>query len=118
MGKTIVLVVCLALYGCGGGGDSGVPDSAVASDLSAEEAQAVCEEIEFREVDCGGGNTMTLGQEDCSTAEPPPATCTATVGEFRDCFDALEALSDDEICMLEEPPAACDAFFSAECSGQ
>jgi hypothetical protein len=96
--------------GCGG---DGVSDSKKLTDLSTQETKDVCEELaaDFpeRTVNCSG-TMITIGYNKAECAgntEPAPATCTATVGDVRDCADALFSLSDDQICTTDELPAAC-----------
>ena len=122
----LVLVVCtsLGLLACGSDDDgSGLPDSKVIGTLSASEAMAFCNELEAsfpqRTVDCGGGAMVTVGFEaDCSMAMAR-TTCTATVGNFRDCFGDLDGLSDAQLCDDTTPaPASCAPVLSAGCTGQ
>ena len=109
--------VCLFLAACGGGG--GVSDSAVLGELSDEDAQSLCEEVAGeRTVDCDGTEvTFGIDPAECVDAEPPPATCEATAGDLRDCYGAMDALSDEEICNLTELPSECDFLSTAECGG-
>jgi len=114
-------VALISLLSCGGdGGSSGLPDSKVVGTLTPAESDALCQEFvaDFpaRTIDCGGGFTVEIGTTaaDCD-GSTPPATCTATVGDFRECFDMLSGLSDAEFCMLEVPPAACSAVLGPGC---
>lgn len=120
---TMCLASLMAFAGCGddGGGSSGLSNSTAASDLTVDEVQALCEELADR-----GTKTFTCGTEtveiaidpaDCATAEAFPATCEATVGDFRDCLDAIFALTDAEFCESGAEPAACEAVFAEACSG-
>jgi hypothetical protein len=109
-----LVFLSLVLMACGGG--SGVDDSKKLSDLSADESKDLCEELadSFPEktVDCDG-QMITIGYDkaDCAgTIEPPPASCTATAGDVRDCADALSALSDEQVCTATDLPAACAAI--------
>lgn len=110
-----------AACGGGGGGSSGIPDSTVASDLSMEEVVSFCEEMAAdypaREVDCGGTEPEQNGIDpaECADAEPFADTCTATVGDFRDCFGAIYALSDEEFCNLTEIPPECEPLIEGNC---
>lgn len=109
--KKLILLAAVSLVGCGGGGPS---DSERLSDLSQSEAQELCEELADdypeRTVTCEGF-TLTIGfnKADCAadSAEPTPATCTLTVGDARDCADALFGLSDMQICTSDTLPPAC-----------
>jgi hypothetical protein len=119
MKHALGVALLLAMSGCGGdGGGSGLSDSAVLSSLSADQVMSLCEEIAGgeREVDCGDF-TVTVGIDpaECETAEPFPETCTATVGDARACFDAIDGLSDEEICTSESPPEECAEFLSEDC---
>jgi hypothetical protein len=117
----VVCILSLALAACGGGDDdSGVPDSKVVGQLTASEAMAVCVELAgifpARTVDCGGGNTINVGIDPAECDEAPPATCTATVGQFRDCFGDIADLTDAQWCDANtQPPASCAPVLSAEC---
>ena len=79
------------------------------------ECQVSEHQINFpeRTVDCGGGFTLTVGQNpaECAAITVPPAACTATVGDARACIGGLAGATDAEICsdtfML---PAACAAL--------
>ena len=124
----IAMVLCsmfsLTMVACGGddGGSSGVSDSKVIGTLSASEAMAVCIELTEifpeRTVDCGGGVTLTVGNSSSDCGSQPPATCTATVGQLRDCFGDLSDLTDAQWCSdTTQPPASCAPVFAAECSG-
>jgi hypothetical protein len=117
MRKTLLVVVCLAVNACGGGGGSGVSDSTVLADLTAEEAMALCEEVAGERTVTCDGQEITIGVDpaDCATAETFPSTCEATAGDLRDCLDAMDALSDEEICTLEVPPTECSEVFSDAC---
>lgn len=102
--------LCLAafLVGCGGG----VSDSKKLAELSVSEAKDVCLELvdDYPEktVNCNGTmTTVGFTKAECDDEGPAPATCTATVGDIRDCTDAFYSLSDAQICMLETLPAAC-----------
>ena len=107
-----LMLLAVVLVGCGG--DDGVSDSKRLSDLTQAEAQSVCEDLadDFpeRSVNCMG-TTITIGfnKSECAadSTEPTPATCTATVGDARDCADAFYGLTDDQICTTETLPAAC-----------
>lgn len=111
--------LCLAafLIGCGG---SGVSDSKKLADLSVSEAKDVCLELadDYPEktVNCSG-TSITIGYTaaDCETDDTTPSTCTATVGDIRDCADAIYSLSDAQFCMQETLPAACAPLEAEGC---
>lgn len=112
----------MACGGDDGDGGSGVPDSTALPDVPASELVALCEEMAAlwpaRDVTCGA-ETISWGVDgDCSNAqnEPAPAECAdVTVGDVRDCFGALGALSDADVCTQVNPPAACDVLFASPC---
>lgn len=91
---------------------SGVSDSKKLTDLSADEAKDLCEELADgfpeRSVDCSGVMiTIGFDKSECASASEAPASCTATAGDARDCADAMSALTDEQICTSEDLPAAC-----------
>ena len=109
--KTCALIgsfLLLAITGCG---DS-VSDSKKLSELSTEEAKDVCLELvddyPERSVTCGS-TTITIGlkSSECTDQTQAPATCTATVGDVRDCNAALYSQTDAELCSDAPLPAAC-----------
>jgi len=98
----------LAAAGCG----SSVSDSKKLSELSTSEAKDVCLELASdypeRTVTCGSASiTIGLTAAECNTPDPAPATCNATVGDVRDCQDALYSQTDAELCADSPLPAAC-----------
>jgi hypothetical protein len=105
------LCIAALLVGCGGGDDSGVSDSTKLGDLSASDSTALCNDFAHdypaRTVDCGDGSTQEVGIDasECGEDEPPPASCEITVGQLRDCFDALYDQSDADVCAFVEPDA-------------
>lgn len=97
------------LVGCGG---DGVSDSKKLADLTAEESKDVCLDLaaEYPEktIVCGTTSvTLGLATAECNTSDDVPATCTATVGDIRECTGVLYSLSTDQFCMLDSLPAAC-----------
>ena len=114
----LMFIPLLALIGTACGG---VPDSAVVADLSDDDLLSLCEEYgdSARSVTCsmdGMEFTMDIGydsEEECGEdIEAPPAGCTATVGDYRQCQDAFAAMSDDEICGMAGLPAECAAMMA------
>jgi hypothetical protein len=105
----LVSVLALSLAACGG--DSGVSSSKKLSELTTEEAKDACLELvaDFppRMVTCGD-TTITVGTEtaDCD-GEVAPSSCTATVGDARDCAEAFKNQTDAQLCMDGPLPAAC-----------
>jgi hypothetical protein len=120
--------------GSGGGGGSGVDTDVEIDTLDAAEAQDLCEyiiglqEMPERTVDCGGGNTITIGINpgdvaaavtECTAGLQSDVTdaCAATVGDVETCFETIEGLSDAELCSETTPiPASC-AFIQDENCG-
>ena len=103
--------LCLVAFLVGCGGD-GVSDSKKLTDLSASESKDVCLELAAdyapRTVNCDGQMiTIGIDEADCNTTETAPATCTATVGDARACYDAMYSMTDAQLCMGTAPPAAC-----------
>lgn len=91
----------------------GPSDSTKLSDLSADEAKDLCEELSYsRTVTCSG-QTITINSDDCSMATAPSASCTATVGDARDCTDAIKSAADTELC-TGSLPAACEKLSTCE----
>ena len=116
--------LCLAVACGGGSGGSGVDGSLELADLDPDEVSDVCAYIiaelgPTREIDCGGGQTLTIeaqSQADCEDEyDTLPATCTATVSNAEGCAEALAGLSDEELCGDTAIPAACAPFFSISC---
>ncbi len=118
--QNLTSLLCAALFTVGliaCGGDDGPSDSTKLTSLSAADIKSVCEDLaaDFpeRTVDCGGGFTLTVGQNpaECAAITVPPAACTATVGDARACIGGLAGATDAEICsdtfML---PAECAAL--------
>lgn len=108
---SFVAVVAVA---CGGGsGGSGIADSTKLTSLTPEQAKDLCEELAAilpeRTVMCAPGVTVTIGTSsaECAMPDSPPATCMATVGDVRDCQDALKAATDMQICSDTFFPPAC-----------
>ena len=112
--RTLIIISTLALSACG------ISDGTALADLSADDGTKICEEYEPRTVTCdveGFEFTVEFATE-CDTnngASDVPEACDATVGDFRDCFDAWSAMSDEEICASEGFPAECGALFSDAC---
>ncbi|MEO8698748.1 MAG: hypothetical protein ABI867_01860 [Kofleriaceae bacterium] len=117
------------LIACGGGsgdGGSGVDSDAAIVDLSAAEVTDVCEYVTDvlpeRTVDCGDGDTITVGEggvTECTgdytdlAADHPD--CELTVGDVEACAEAFAALSDEELCSMDSFPAACAPILAEDC---
>lgn len=137
MSKWIGSALLCAVFACGGGsgnsGGSGVDPNKALPDINSNEARDLCEyfadlEGAPREIDCGNGQTIDVGQDqddidecvdgiaDSQAAFPD---CPVTVGEAEACFEAINAISDDELCEgIEELPPECeDLFTDPLCAG-
>jgi hypothetical protein len=113
--RTILIGLALALSACG------VSNGTSIADLSDAQATAICEEYEERVITCEGEGfefELTYGGdcEDASVGDAPEG-CEATVGDYRDCFDAVYAQSDEELCSSDGLPSDCDALFTEACIG-
>lgn len=120
--KNFIAIVCALGFavaiGCGGG-DGG--DKKL-SEFSDAEAKELCEYVNDNLIPAA--TCQYMGQEvmleamtplDCSTAVAgdTPSSCTATEGDFKDCWETLNA---DPCLLLEEaPPPECAEIFSAAC---
>lgn len=113
--KTLTFVASVTLLaGCG------ISDGTLLSDLDADDLQKLCEETPEESFTCTGeGFEYTITFGDCDTSDTDgggdvtwPASCTATVGDLRDCNEAyIEALRADPC--TADVPAACD--WMADC---
>lgn len=132
-------LVCSAFaFACGGGsggGGSGVPSNTLLVDVTPDQAADLCEyfvnsqEQPERTIDCGGGQTITVGINpedvaaqvaDCTSGLQTDVTdgCDVTVGQAEDCFDALGALTDAQLCDPNGTlPAACAPLFTNDACG-
>lgn len=103
------------VFACGGGGESGPDLSVELGELTADEITEFCADAPVREVVCDGG-TFSSGPEDCEELlNDIPDTCTATLADEQACDDAIDALSDDEICTATDLPPECDPVLVEEC---
>lgn len=123
--KNLFALACVLglAVGCSSDGD----DDVLLRDATLEDAQDFCEYVNdhrFEPTTCtvdGVEYEVEPSEpQDCSNIdieeEQAPATCNATIGDAKDCVDALE----EDPCLLVEDdlPAACDYLFSAECGGE
>ena len=113
----VFLTACGGDDGGGGGGGGGISDSKQLGSLTQEEGTALCNEIADnypeKTVSCPDGDT-TVGTSpsDCTGGDNTfPSSCTATVGDARDCFDALYNQSESDTCS-GTIPAECEPLFS------
>lgn len=93
-----------------------VPSGKSLSELKAKQATSVCEEYAERTIVCGdelSEETFRFGG-DCGNAGAP-ASCTATVGDYRACQEAVELLSDEDFCATEGGPEDCYALLQEDC---
>ena len=110
--KMCVLSAALLFCAIAGCSDSGVSDSKKLTALTTAESKDVCLELAGdypeRTVMCGTtAITVGLTAAECNVDDPATATCTATVGDARDCVDALYSQTDAQLCADTPPPAAC-----------
>lgn len=119
--KRLVLVL---LIGCGGDADpdpadsSGVdPTLALGTILPGEIDELCAYGVELsREVICNGNATQSVTTLDGCTGllEILADGCTATVDDMETCFEALSALTDEQVCGLENP-AECEFLGDPSC---
>ena len=126
--KKLLFVVVLAA--CGGGDTKVVAlDSGGENDLCS---YLLGHQPAKRTIDCGGGMMVTVGgastetQAQCVASIEKTKTdhpsCTATVSETENCFDAQNSQSDAWYCSQLTPnpqaePSECAAIINASCSG-
>ena len=93
-----------------------VPDGKLLSKLSAEQATLVCEEYAERTIVCADedGEAIYVFGGDCDSAGAP-VDCSATVGDYRDCQQAVQELSDEAFCAADSDPPACVPLLGADC---
>jgi hypothetical protein len=114
MMRMSLLCLVLAATACGGSSSgSGVSGSQKLSELSSSDQDAVCSYTVdvaggAREVDCGGGLTVTIDDEaTCvDNFDMFDASCTATVDDAEGCAEA----QGKDPCHVDA--AACGAVFS------
>jgi hypothetical protein len=107
-------VSLFALAACGG-----LSDTTTLGELTAEDWTALCEEVSVADpqpVTCSDDVEITPSSAaECAEDTEVFAGCTATVGDLRDCMDAINA---DPCVLLEEtPPASCTPVFDCALSG-
>jgi len=68
----------------------GVSDDAKLSELEEGDAEDICSEVTAESKDCGNGVTVSRkAGADCTAGfKALPASCSATVGDFRACNEA------------------------------
>jgi hypothetical protein len=115
-----ILVGATFVMGCGGGG--GLDSSAVVGTLSTADAMALCNQLAAdypqKTVTCGSDTEMPgIPASECSGSdfEAPPASCTATVGQYEDCL----AADYDDPCGSNgsATAAACAPLVTDGCEG-
>ncbi|MBP6630235.1 MAG: hypothetical protein KBG28_18155 [Kofleriaceae bacterium] len=116
MKHVLLAGVLTSLLGCG---DEPVPAARPLSGLTAAEVDTLCEELvaDFpaRITQCTGFDLVIGVPEPACQNYPAPATCTATVGDLRACMSAWFALSQAELCALDDAPAECLVVTSTAC---
>jgi len=111
--RTPIIALALLLSACG------ISDGKEITSLSDSQAESLCEEYEPRTITCSGDgfDFEIVLNEDCeSNTSATPVDCTATVGDYRSCMDALYERTDAEVC--EDPaavPGECSALFDQSC---
>jgi hypothetical protein len=105
----LLTMMTIAMVGCP---KEEVDSSKRLSELSTDEAKDVCfdlvDEFPERMVSCGDGVMITIGgsADDCD-GQVPDGSCTATVGDARDCAEAQKALTDAQLCADGPLPDEC-----------
>jgi hypothetical protein len=122
-------LMLVAAVGCadddGGSGNTGLDESRRVSSLSDAETTQLCAELTAqlgeRTVDCGDGVTLNVNASDeCVddlTAVHSLPDCTATVGQFEACNEAMNDQTDAQLCSFELPEE-CAPLFQAACFPQ
>jgi len=104
----VLMITSLTIAACG------VPDGKLLADLKDNQLASVCEEFSPRTIVCEGEEvqeTIAFGER-CPSA---PSTCAATVGNFRDCHEQLELMTDEDYCETENGPQECYALLTEGC---
>ncbi len=98
------------LAACGGG----LADTVTLGELDAEQWVTLCDEVSVETaetVTCDGDVEITTATSaDCQEDTDVFADCTATVGDLRDCMDAINA--DPCVLLSETAPAGCEPVFA------
>jgi len=104
---SLIGILLGGLAACGGS-DSGVDSGKTLASLSVSEQITLCEwandQAPTEPYMCNGQTIEPEPAEDCAAdvaENPVPATCTATVGDFEACTEAIEA----DRCTDSIPPA-------------
>ena len=112
--------VTTGCFGGEGGSDSGVPGSTRLPELTSAQRSSLCEHLAdvfpSRTVACEDF-TLTLGftsANQCVSQLPTSPSCSATVDQVEACYEAIAAIADEDICMLELP-AACTPLSDDGC---
>ena len=115
--------IVVACGGGTGGSGSGVSPGVRLNTLSSGDLDKFCNYLVAltpkRTIMCSATVSVSVGQTkaecltqgmDFATMNP---TCTTTVGQAEDCFEALDAFSDAQLCSDTTPlPAACGPIFN------
>ena len=104
------MLALLFLVGCGG-----ISDNTLLVDLEPEERTALCEGVKEESWTCevdGASSTISVG-ENCEDGFAVTDDCTATVGDWRACDEAIRKAYNEDPCA--DFPAECGYIF--ECSG-
>ena len=98
------------LAGCG------ISDSKLLVDLSADDLTKLCGEFDDATYTCTGATatyTINLAAADCVSSSYSD-TCTATVGDLRNCNADTRAVLEADACGLTELPATCS--WAVDCA--
>ena len=92
-----------------------VPNAKLLVELNDSDATSVCDEYPARTITCEIDGAEDIYVFDCASLDAP-AECLATVGDYRACLDAVDALSDEAFCDTVELPDACNPLLDADLS--
>ncbi len=99
-------------------GGSGVDPTLAIGTLATADAEAVCDYAAdlSRAVTCGDRQVQSVATlESClDLLDGISDTCETTIAELEQCFEALAAASDAEVCDLSSP-AACEFLGDPSC---
>jgi hypothetical protein len=95
----------LVLAGCG------LSDGKLLRELAPDQVAALCGESDEATYACDQV-TVTVGGSACLDQVHVDPACTATVGDWRDCDEALRAALDADPCA--DAPAECDWLAACE----
>ena len=124
------LVMAFAFACGGGGGGGGVDGGKRLVDLNDAEVTSMCEytagiQGPEREITCSDSSTVTVGGgtvAECVTefneSQAAAPNCPVTVSQYEDCIEAVDALTDAQLCEGNSFPAACAPLLQSACTGE